>query len=175
MHFLNFKTNQVYHIVFQVYGILKDEDKLKRKLILDKIFILYKPVYWDRMVRFCAYTFCQRKKRSQRDRILRAYFFCAYTLIWRQERHRILRGRRRQCQGGSVIYMPYTHNFLTLCNTFAYLRLLGILLYLTKSRPDIMAAVSFAGTSYICLLSTLMHTTMHYIMRLWSKYCPLAL
>jgi hypothetical protein len=29
---------------------------------------------------------------------------------------------------------------------FAYLRLLGILLYLTKSRPDIMAAVSFAGT-----------------------------
>ncbi len=31
-------------------------------------------------------------------------------------------------------------------DTFAYLRLLGILLYLTKSRPDIMAAVSFAGT-----------------------------
>jgi hypothetical protein len=29
---------------------------------------------------------------------------------------------------------------------YAYLRLLGILLYLTKSRPDIMAAVSFAGT-----------------------------
>ena len=29
---------------------------------------------------------------------------------------------------------------------FTYLRLLGILLYLTKSRPDIMAAVSFAGT-----------------------------
>jgi hypothetical protein len=29
---------------------------------------------------------------------------------------------------------------------FAYLRLLGILLYLAKSRPDIMAAVSFAGT-----------------------------
>jgi hypothetical protein len=31
-------------------------------------------------------------------------------------------------------------------DTYAYLRLLGILLYLTKSRPDIMAAVSFAGT-----------------------------
>ena len=31
-------------------------------------------------------------------------------------------------------------------DSFAYLRLLGILLYLTKSRPDIMAAVSFAGT-----------------------------
>ena len=29
---------------------------------------------------------------------------------------------------------------------YAYLRILGILLYLTKSRPDIMAAVSFAGT-----------------------------
>jgi hypothetical protein len=29
---------------------------------------------------------------------------------------------------------------------FTYLRLLGILLYLTKSRPDIMAAGSFAGT-----------------------------
>ncbi len=29
---------------------------------------------------------------------------------------------------------------------YGYLRLLGILLYLTKSRPDIMAAVSFAGT-----------------------------
>ena len=29
---------------------------------------------------------------------------------------------------------------------YAYLRLLGILLYLTKSRPDIMAAESFAGT-----------------------------
>ena len=29
---------------------------------------------------------------------------------------------------------------------FAYLRLLGILLYLTKSRPDIMAAVSITGT-----------------------------
>eukprot|EP01035_Chromulina_nebulosa_P031522 gene31522-42028_t len=29
-------------------------------------------------------------------------------------------------------------------DTYAYLRLLGILLYLTKSRPDIMAAVSFA-------------------------------
>jgi hypothetical protein len=29
---------------------------------------------------------------------------------------------------------------------YAYLRLLGILLYLTKSRPYIMAAVSFAGT-----------------------------
>jgi hypothetical protein len=29
---------------------------------------------------------------------------------------------------------------------YVYLRLLGILLYLTKSRPDIMAAVSFAGT-----------------------------
>ena len=29
---------------------------------------------------------------------------------------------------------------------YAYLRLLGILLFLTKSRPDIMAAVSFAGT-----------------------------
>jgi hypothetical protein len=29
---------------------------------------------------------------------------------------------------------------------YTYLRLLGILLYLTKSRPDIMAAVSFAGT-----------------------------
>ncbi len=29
---------------------------------------------------------------------------------------------------------------------FIYLRLLGILLYLTKSRPDIMAAVSFVGT-----------------------------
>ena len=29
---------------------------------------------------------------------------------------------------------------------YAYLRLLGILLNLTKSRPDIMAAVSFAGT-----------------------------
>jgi hypothetical protein len=29
---------------------------------------------------------------------------------------------------------------------YAYLRLLGILLYLTKSRPDIMAAVFFAGT-----------------------------
>jgi hypothetical protein len=29
---------------------------------------------------------------------------------------------------------------------YAYLRLLGILLYLTKSRPDIMAAVSFVGT-----------------------------
>jgi hypothetical protein len=29
---------------------------------------------------------------------------------------------------------------------YAYLRLLGILLYLTKSRPAIMAAVSFAGT-----------------------------
>ncbi len=29
---------------------------------------------------------------------------------------------------------------------YSYLRLLGILLYLTKSRPDIMAAVSFAGT-----------------------------
>ena len=45
MHFLNFKTNQVYPIVFQVFGILTDEDKLKRKLILDEIFILYKPVY----------------------------------------------------------------------------------------------------------------------------------
>jgi hypothetical protein len=31
-------------------------------------------------------------------------------------------------------------------DTYAYLRLLGILLYLTKSRPDIMAAVSFAAT-----------------------------
>ena len=31
-------------------------------------------------------------------------------------------------------------------DTYTYLRLLGILLYLTKSRPDIMAAVSFAGT-----------------------------
>jgi hypothetical protein len=31
-------------------------------------------------------------------------------------------------------------------DTYAYLRLLGILLYLTKSRPDIIAAVSFAGT-----------------------------
>ena len=31
-------------------------------------------------------------------------------------------------------------------DTFAYLHLLGILLFLTKSRPDIMAAVSFAGT-----------------------------
>ena len=31
-------------------------------------------------------------------------------------------------------------------DTYAYLRLLGILLYLTKSRPDILAAVSFAGT-----------------------------
>jgi hypothetical protein len=31
-------------------------------------------------------------------------------------------------------------------DTYAYLRLLGILLYLTKSRPDIMATVSFAGT-----------------------------
>ena len=31
-------------------------------------------------------------------------------------------------------------------DTFAYLRLLGILLYLTKSRPDIMVAVSFAAT-----------------------------
>ena len=30
-------------------------------------------------------------------------------------------------------------------DTFAYLRLLGILLYLTKSRPDLMAGVSFAG------------------------------
>jgi hypothetical protein len=29
---------------------------------------------------------------------------------------------------------------------YAYLRLLGMLLYITKSRPDIMAAVSFAGT-----------------------------
>eukprot|EP01036_Dinobryon_divergens_P061768 gene61768-biopygen26091 len=29
---------------------------------------------------------------------------------------------------------------------YGYLRLFGILLYLTKSRPDIMAAVSFAGT-----------------------------
>ena len=29
---------------------------------------------------------------------------------------------------------------------YSYLRLFGILLYLTKSRPDIMAAVSFAGT-----------------------------
>ena len=29
---------------------------------------------------------------------------------------------------------------------YAYFRLLGILLYLTKSRPDIMAFVSFAGT-----------------------------
>jgi hypothetical protein len=29
---------------------------------------------------------------------------------------------------------------------YSYLRLLDILLYLTKSRPDIMAAVSFAGT-----------------------------
>ena len=29
---------------------------------------------------------------------------------------------------------------------YAYLRLLGILLYRTKSRPDIMAAVFFAGT-----------------------------
>ena len=29
---------------------------------------------------------------------------------------------------------------------YAYLRILGILLYLTKSRPDIMAAFSFAGT-----------------------------
>ena len=31
-------------------------------------------------------------------------------------------------------------------DSFAYLRLLGILLYLTKSRPDIMAALAFAGT-----------------------------
>ncbi len=35
---------------------------------------------------------------------------------------------------------------LQLADTYAYLRLLRILLYLTKSRPDIMAAVSFAGT-----------------------------
>jgi hypothetical protein len=45
MHFLNFKANQVYHIVFQVFSIRKDENKLKRKLILDETFILYKPVY----------------------------------------------------------------------------------------------------------------------------------
>ena len=46
MHFYNFKTNQVYHIVFQVFvGILKAEDNLKRKLILDEICILYKLVY----------------------------------------------------------------------------------------------------------------------------------
>jgi len=31
-------------------------------------------------------------------------------------------------------------------DSFKYLRLLGILMYLTKSRPDIMAAVSFAST-----------------------------
>lgn len=32
------------------------------------------------------------------------------------------------------------------CDRSKYLRLLGILMYLTKSRPDIMAAVSFAST-----------------------------
>ena len=31
-------------------------------------------------------------------------------------------------------------------DTFVYLRHLGIILYLAKSRPDIMAAVSFSGT-----------------------------
>ena len=71
MHFLNFKTNQVYHIVFQVFGILKDEDKLKRKLILVEIFMLYK-----RMVKFCAYTFCQKKKTLSARPYIESVFFC---------------------------------------------------------------------------------------------------
>eukprot|EP01035_Chromulina_nebulosa_P040669 gene40669-54993_t len=37
---------------------------------------------------------------------------------------------------------------------YGYLRLLGILLYLTKSRPDIMAAVSFAEASSILRVPT---------------------
>ena len=82
MHFLNFKANQVYHIVFQVFSILKDEDKLKRKLILDEIFILYKPVYWDRVVRFCAYTFCQKKYTLSARPYIESVSFCAYTLFW---------------------------------------------------------------------------------------------
>ena len=43
-------------------------------------------------------------------------------------------------------YPPPTKGIRQPAETFAYLRLLGILLYLTKSRPDIVAAVSFAGT-----------------------------
>ena len=34
----------------------------------------------------------------------------------------------------------------TPCDTYKYLRLLGILMYATKSRPEILAAVSFAGS-----------------------------
>lgn len=58
--------------------------------------------------------------------------------------------RRESTHKPNHPYPPLPKNFDDAtpqpADIYAYLRFLGILLYLTKSRPDIMAAVSFAGT-----------------------------